>query len=572
MGKGQRNKAKAAATYAAKKENRSNVTKTVIRIVCAVLIVAMLGALIGYGRCVNSGYYLRNTVSVASQNFEINNSMMTYFYNQMYNQIMDQYYYYLVASGLDPNTSLKNQISSMGGGTWFDYFMDQTVASVKEMLILAEAAKAAGVSLDADELKAIDDEIEYIKKVAKANGGVDYFVRYTYGFGVSLEDIKDVLLITRLSSKYYAQIMEELGEKFDKEDYDKYYADHTKELSFADILKYEFTYTPPKKDATATGTADKTTKAAATGTATSDATATGTAEDLGDETMFEFIQEYADKLAACKTPEEFKAYVEEYLLTVVYKDYEIIDDTKKDDATATGTKDKEEKKDATATGTAEKKPTVKQSKINSIIDGVVADRTTYKKDDEVSEWIFGGEAGQYVTKIFKDYDKKTDKYTLEVVMINNPMYRDDYVTKDMMHILLGVGNYGPYKKDADAKAKADEVLAAFKAGELTKEAFEKLAEKNTSDGGILYENVEKDKMADEIDKWIYDENRKAGDTDIVKTSYGYHVMYFVGDGEIAWELQADKLLIEEAYAEKYETYEKAHQITVDKAALQVIDG
>ena len=38
-------------------------------------------------------------------------------------------------------------------------------------------------------------------------------------------------------------------------------------------------------------------------------------------------------------------------------------------------------------------------------------------------------------------------------------------------------------------------------------------------------------MVSEFNDWIFDPARKAGDTDIVKTTYGYHIMYFVGQGE-----------------------------------------
>ena len=35
-------------------------------------------------------------------------------------------------------------------------------------------------------------------------------------------------------------------------------------------------------------------------------------------------------------------------------------------------------------------------------------------------------------------------------------------------------------------------------------------------------------MVTEFNNWIFDDARKAGDVEIVKTSYGYHIMYFVG--------------------------------------------
>ena len=34
-------------------------------------------------------------------------------------------------------------------------------------------------------------------------------------------------------------------------------------------------------------------------------------------------------------------------------------------------------------------------------------------------------------------------------------------------------------------------------------------------------------MVDAFDKWCFDEARQPGDHGIVKTSYGYHIMYFV---------------------------------------------
>ena len=35
-------------------------------------------------------------------------------------------------------------------------------------------------------------------------------------------------------------------------------------------------------------------------------------------------------------------------------------------------------------------------------------------------------------------------------------------------------------------------------------------------------------MADTFNDWCFDSSRQAGDTGIVETTYGYHVMYFSG--------------------------------------------
>ena len=41
-------------------------------------------------------------------------------------------------------------------------------------------------------------------------------------------------------------------------------------------------------------------------------------------------------------------------------------------------------------------------------------------------------------------------------------------------------------------------------------------------------------MVQEFNDWIFDPARKPGDTGIVETSYGYHIMYFVGTNMESW--------------------------------------
>ena len=60
-------------------------------------------------------------------------------------------------------------------------------------------------------------------------------------------------------------------------------------------------------------------------------------------------------------------------------------------------------------------------------------------------------------------------------------------------------------------------------GELAKDNS---ADSNASDGGI-YENVVPNQMVSTFNAWCFDSKRKEGDTAIVQTEYGYHIMYFV---------------------------------------------
>ena len=91
---------------------------------------------------------------------------------------------------------------------------------------------------------------------------------------------------------------------------------------------------------------------------------------------------------------------------------------------------------------------------------------------------------------------------------------------------------------AAAKATAEEILASWKAGEATEESFAALANEKSADGdgttGGLYENVYPGQMVDSFEDWCFDASRKTGDTGMVETQYGYHIMYFVGDSDMTY--------------------------------------
>ncbi len=118
----------------------------------------------------------------------------------------------------------------------------------------------------------------------------------------------------------------------------------------------------------------------------------------------------------------------------------------------------------------------------------------------------------------------------------------DYFTRvDVRHILImpeggtksDDGKTVVYS-DAEWEAcrqKAQAVYDMYLNGERTEESFSDLAKEHSEDGnadeGGIYTDVTKDYMVEEFDAWIFDESRQPGDTGLVKTQYGYHVMYFV---------------------------------------------
>ena len=91
---------------------------------------------------------------------------------------------------------------------------------------------------------------------------------------------------------------------------------------------------------------------------------------------------------------------------------------------------------------------------------------------------------------------------------------------------------------AEAKLEAETLLNEFKAGKATSMDFADMANKHSADGdgttGGLYEDVVPGQMTASFDAWCFEEGRKAGDTGLVESEYGWHIMYYEGDSETTY--------------------------------------
>lgn len=97
-------------------------------------------------------------------------------------------------------------------------------------------------------------------------------------------------------------------------------------------------------------------------------------------------------------------------------------------------------------------------------------------------------------------------------------------------------------------AKANEVLDAWLAGEKTEDSFAELAKKHSADGnakdGGIYTGVTKGQMVETFDAWCFDLVRKEGDYGIVRTKFGYHIIYFISKEDV-WVTQSRSEIISE---------------------------
>ena len=98
-----------------------------------------------------------DNIAVKSQSYNITLPIMMYLFNYNYQSYLSYYGTYLSYHGFDSSKSLKDQYYDEDSGqTWYDYFMEMTKQYIQQTLIMAEAAKAAGVELDETDIEGIE--------------------------------------------------------------------------------------------------------------------------------------------------------------------------------------------------------------------------------------------------------------------------------------------------------------------------------------------------------------------------------------------------------------------------------
>ena len=159
---------------------------------------------------------------------------------------------------------------------------------------------------------------------------------------------------------------------------------------------------------------------------------------------------------------------------------------------------------------------------------------------------------------------------------NEDQLREYGITRDskvvsVRHILITPEDTESEDSWKKAEDQANALLAQFRAGEQTEENFSKLAQEHTMDPGSketggLYQDVIQGQMVPEFDQWCFDSTRKPADLDIVKTEYGYHIMYFVSSRSVFKE-QVSQMYMNQKSQDLVSDALTQHPLTVDYSAI-----
>ena len=191
----------------------------------------------------------------------------------------------------------------------------------------------------------------------------------------------------------------------------------------------------------------------------------------------------------------------------------------------------------------------------------------YASGSDMMDWAFSDDRDSDVFVDAEEHDGARHAYLLKAAP-----YRDEETYVDVRHILLMTSTFGSAEA---ARAKAEEVYETWKAGEKTEDSFANLAIEISEDGGSstnggLYKGVYRGEMVEPFEDWCFDPARQPGDTGIVDTSYGSHIMYFVSS-DTGWHKAVLSGLLDKAYSAFMEELIEKHPITIDEDVMNAIN-
>lgn len=156
----------------------------------------------------------------------------------------------------------------------------------------------------------------------------------------------------------------------------------------------------------------------------------------------------------------------------------------------------------------------------------------------------------------------------------------DSVSVDVRHVLLqpengetdenGKTTYTDEAWEA-CRVKSEALLQQWLNGDATEDSFADMAMAESQDPGSasnggLYTDVKTGDMVEAFDAWCFDNARKTGDYGLVKTEYGYHIMFFVQSNPLWYQNSKESLIAEQSNKIISDAVEK-HQINVDYSAI-----
>lgn len=490
-----REERKARLAQSAKKSQRNSEKRKAASKIIKKVVAIVLAAVIAVGivwKIVDDSAVIKKNTTVFSLGSEVKVTEIefVYYYGQYLNNIYSyaqQYAYYGYDIGIDSTKSPDEQtygVDEDGNDMLLsDYLAEETISSLCTYKLLYNEALKAGYKLTDDETAEMNEQIEELRNTAAENNySLNSYLSASYGKGVNEKFLRQQMEMQYIVTRYQSDLSDEYTNSYTDEEIKSAYEADTSNYNVIDARTLSFSIE------------------------------TLTQKDGESDDEFKSRQEASDAKIKAEAEKALKACTSEStFLAQAEKKNSSTDDYDADTATAL---------------TESSKSTI----------------TSYVSED-AAKWAFDSARKSGDVKLFEISSNDTVSAYV-ILFINKPTYAP--LASDVRHILVSFTEDGSSTDDPTdeqktiAKNSAEEIYKQWKDGDKTEESFAALAKEKSADegsaedGGLISGITSNSSYVENFLNWSIDSKRKAGDTEIVESEYGYHIMYFSGR-DYAWK-------------------------------------
>lgn len=499
-------KEQAAAVLTEKqRQEQAEAKKLKIYTIAFVAVIALIACtalgIMGVRAFEQSGIVEKSTVAVVIGDEKLNTVDMNYYfvdtvqnqYGEWYNEYTTYTDTYLKMMGLDTSKPLDEQSYVTDEfETWADFFMHSAMEQAKKEYALYNKAISENFELPQEDKESIDSMISSMKSYAGYYGysNANKYLSAIYGHGSNTKTYTAYAERSALASAYYDAHKDSLT--YDDAALREYEADKYANYNSYDYSASYLTYTEFLQS-DAEGEDD-----------------TATYSDEEKAAARAAMEAAAKEAATATTLDELKAKIEAI---------EVNEESQTALNSATG---------------------VLHTDINEVLanwlsaeerkEGDIAALpvTNTVKDADGNETT---ELNGYYIAYFSAKDENLEPMgNVRHLLVKFEGGTEDEETGDMV--------YSDEEKAA-AKEKAEEYYKTWKDGAATEESFIELVKEYSDDSsaedGGLFEDIHRDsEYVPTFLEWSIDPERQAGDSGVIESPYGYHVMFYVGDDELTY--------------------------------------
>ena len=504
-----------------KEAKKLKISSIVFAVIMVIVLITGLTVMVIRG-VQGSGIIEKNTTALTVSDHKLNSIVMNYYYMDTVTSAYDEWYSmygdytasYLSMIQLDVTKPLDEQTYYEGDMTWADYFMQLATDRAIADYAVYDVAMAENYTLSAEDQLNLDSAVNY-KNLYALSGGYsdvdDYMVAF-YGPGANRDSYYKYKEVSAIASAYYNDFADTL----------EYTAEELRAHEEGNEINYNsYTYASyylgynKFLDEGVTSPSNEQIEAAA-------AIAKVEATALIDATTIEELDEAIANLPV----------------------------------------------NAETTAASTKNKNILYSSVNSVIRDWVADPARVENEITMiaNEVTSTDDAGNETTTINGYYVvmfQSANENNEPMANVRHLLIKPETTTDEEGNTII------TDEAKAAAKAEAEGHLNTWKQGEATEDSFSELVVKYSVDGssvdGGLFEDIHPgSSYTENFLNWALDTNRKTGDTDVIETEYGYHVMYYVGDDELSYR---DYMITNELLDADLDTW---YNSIVD--AVTVVDG